>query len=216
MFGEDFVEGFFGGDARVAEIFQGGEDVFSDRTGGSGNRGDGSAGGQRFELVFQLEGDTLGSFFADAGDAGEGGVVGGADGGDEAFGLESAEDGEGEAGADAADGEQFFEEAFFVERGESVEGKLVFADVGVDVEGGFVAEVGEGGEGGDGDGGFVTDSGAVEDDAAGGFFEDGAAEAGDHGAIVDGRGKGVMGRVMRGRWRGAATPRAAAAAYENR
>ncbi len=143
VFGDGGFDGLLRDGAGVAEVDQGGEGVVA---GGavvwaSGGGGDGY--GEVVEFVFELEDDALGGLFADAGDAGEGGVVAGADGGDEAVGVDAAEDRDGELGADAGDGEELFEEAFFLGLGEAEEGDLVFADVGVDVEGGFGAFVRE-------------------------------------------------------------------------
>ena len=90
----------------------------------SGGGGDGY--GEVVELVLQFEYDALGRFLADAGDAGEGGVVAGTNGGDEAIGADAAQDGDGELGADAADGEELLEEAFFLGLREAEEGDLVF------------------------------------------------------------------------------------------
>ena len=107
-------------------------------------------------------------------------MIAGADGGDEAGGVDAAEDRDGEFGADAGDGEELFEEALFGELGEAEEGELVFADVGVDVEAGLGALAGQGGVGGDGDGDVVADAGALDGDLVGGLCEEGAAEVGDH------------------------------------
>jgi len=150
------------------------------RAGGGGGEG----GGEVVELVFEFEDDALGGFFSDAGDAGEGGVVAGTDGGDEAVGADAAEDGDGELGADAGDGEEFFEEAFLPGLGETEEGELVFADVGVDVEGGFGTFGGEGGEGGDADGYVVANAGALEDGLVRGFREEASAEVGNHALVI--------------------------------
>ena len=136
--GEGGVEGFLGGGAVVAEVDEGGEDVVV-RGGGAAGRGSGRGGGEVVQFFFELDGEALGETLADAGDAGEGGVVLGADGGDGLGGGEAAEDGEGEARADAGDGDEALKEAFFAEVEEAVEGEGVFADLGVDVEAGYSA-----------------------------------------------------------------------------
>ena len=92
------------------------------------------ADGEVVELVLEFEDDALGGLLADAGDAGEGGVVAGTNGSDETVGTDAAQDCDGELGADAADGEEFFEEAFLLSLGEAEERDLVFADVGVNVQ----------------------------------------------------------------------------------
>jgi hypothetical protein len=180
--GEGGFEGALGDGAGVAEVDEGGEGVFADgaEARGVGRGGRGGGGGEVVELVLEFEDDALGGFFADAGDAGESGVVAGADGGDEAGGVDAGEDGDGELGADAGDGEELFEEAFFGELDEAEEGDLVFADVGVDVEAGFGAHGREGGVGGDGDDDVIADAGALDRDLVGGFGEDRSAEVGDH------------------------------------
>ena len=104
----------------------------------------------------------------------------GADGGDEAVGVDAGKDGDGEPGADAGDGEETLEEALFVEVVETVEGELIFGDLGEDVEFGFGALARESGKGGDGDGDVVAYAGALEQGLRGGFGEEGAAEVGDH------------------------------------
>jgi hypothetical protein len=180
VFGDGGFYSLLGYGAGVAEVDEGGESVVAGGTvvGASGGGGDGD--GQIVEFVFEFEDYALGGFFADAGDAGKGGVVTGADGGDEAVGGDAAEDRDGELGADAADGEKLFEEAFFLGFGEAEEGDLVFADVGVDVQDGFGAFGGECGEGGDADGDVVADTGTFEDGLIGGLREEASAEVGDH------------------------------------
>ena len=99
-------------------------------------------------------------------------------------GVDAAEDGDGELGADAADGEELFEEAFLLGFGEAEEGDLVFADVGVDVQGGFGAFVGKRGEGGDADGDVVAHASAFYDGLVRGFGEEASAEVGDHALVI--------------------------------
>ena len=69
-------------------------------------------------------------------------MISGADGSDEASSVHATEDGDGELGADAGDGEEFFKEALLGDLEEAEEGELVFADVGVDVEAGLGALAG--------------------------------------------------------------------------
>src|SRR5271154_1691939 len=97
---------------------------------------------------------------------GEGGVVLRADGGDGALGVESAEDGHGQFGADSGDGDQALEEALLVAIEEAVEGEDVFADLGVNVEGDFGAFGGERGEGRDADDDVVADTSGFDDGLA--------------------------------------------------
>ncbi len=132
VFGYGGFEGFLGGGAVVAEVHQGGEDVVGS---GAGLLRSGGGVGEGVEFVFEFDDEALGEAFADAGDAGEGGVVLGANGADGALGGEAAEDGEGEFGADAGDGDEAFEELLLGALGESVEGEGVFANLGVDMEG---------------------------------------------------------------------------------
>jgi len=107
-------------------------------------------------------------------------VVAGADGGDETVRVDAAEDRDGELGADAADGKELFEEAFFLCLGEAEEGDLVFADVGMDVQRDFCTLVGKCGEGGDADSDVVAHASALDDGLVGGFREEASAEVGDH------------------------------------
>jgi hypothetical protein len=173
-------DGFLRHGTRVAEVDQGGEGVVAGGTVVEASGGGGDGYGEVVELVFEFEDDALGGFFADSGDASEGGMVAGADGGDESVARDAAEDRDGELGADAADGEELFEEALFLGLGEAEESDLVFANVGVDVQDGFGAFGGEGGEGGDADGDVVADAGAFEDGLIGGLREEASAEVGDH------------------------------------
>ena len=57
--------------------------------------GGGDGGGEVVEFVLELEDYSLGGLFADAGDSGEGGVVAGADGCNEAVGGDAAQDCDG-------------------------------------------------------------------------------------------------------------------------
>ena len=84
VFFDGGFDGLLGDGAGVAEVDQGGEGVVAGGAvvGATGGGGDGY--GEVVEFVFEFEDYALGGFFADAGDAGEGGVVAGADGGDEA------------------------------------------------------------------------------------------------------------------------------------
>jgi hypothetical protein len=111
-------------------------------------------------------------------------VVAAADGADEAVGGDAAEDGDGELGADAGDGEELFEEALLGGLGEPEEEEGVFANVGVDVEAGFGAEVAELGIGGDGDGELVANAVAVEDNGVGCLAQDLSTKIRDHRSIV--------------------------------
>jgi hypothetical protein len=111
-------------------------------------------------------------------------VVARADSGDEAAGVDAAEDRDGELRADAGDGEELFEEAFFLRLGEAEEGDLVFADVGVNVEGGFGVFSGECGEGGDADGDVVAHAGTLDDGLVRGFGEETSAEVSDHASVI--------------------------------
>jgi hypothetical protein len=135
--GDGGFDGFLGGGAVVAEVEEGGEDVVGGGGGGMGG-GEGSGGGEVVEFFFELDGEALGEAFADAGDAGESGVVLRADGGDGLVAREAAEDGEGEARADAGDSDELLEEAFFRQIKEAIEEQGVFADLGIDVQASFL------------------------------------------------------------------------------
>ena len=168
VFGYGLLDGFFCGGALVAEVGESGEDVvYCCALNGGLDRGYGEV----VELVFEFDDEALGELFAYAGDADELGVILAANGLDGALGGEAAEDFDGQLGAYAADGDEALEEAFFLAVEKSEEGDLVFADLGVDVEGGFCADAGEGGEGGDGDDDVVADAGGFDNGLAG-FFED--------------------------------------------
>ena len=187
FFGDGGLDRFLRGGAGVAEVDQGGEGVVAGLSSSTVVRASGSGGdgcGEIVELVFEFEDDALGRFLADAGDAGEGGVVAGTNGGDEAIGADAAQDGDGELGADAADGEKLLEEAFFLRFREAEEGDLVFADVSVDVQVGFDALAGEGGEGGDANGDIVAHAGALDDGLVRGFGEETSAEVSNHAWLI--------------------------------
>ena len=96
-------------------------------------------------------------------------MVAGTDGGDEAVGADAAQDCDSELGADAADGQEFFEETFFLRFGEAEEGDLVFADVSMDVQIDFASFAGKRGEGSYADGDVVSHAGALDDGLVRGF-----------------------------------------------
>ena len=137
------LDGLLGYGTGIAEIDESGESVVACWAVVWPTRVCGDGYGEVVEFVFEFEDDALGGLFADAWDAGEGGVVAGADRGDEAAGVDAAENCDGELGADTADGEEFFEEAFLLRFGEAEEGYLVFADVSVNMERGFGAFAGQ-------------------------------------------------------------------------
>ncbi|MCU1248659.1 MAG: hypothetical protein JWQ49_1688 [Edaphobacter sp.] len=176
--------GFLRDRPRVAEVDQGGQGVVARGAVMHSAGCDGDGCGEVVELVLQLKNDALRGFLADAGDAGEGGVVAGTDGGDEAIRADAAQDGDGELGADAADGEELLEEAFFLGLGEAEESDLVFADVGVDVQVGFGALAGECGESGDTDGDVVANAGALDDSLVRSFGEETSAEVSNHAWLI--------------------------------
>lgn len=175
VFRDGSFDGFLRDGTGVAEVDEGRESVVAGGAVVRASCGGGDGYGQVVELVFEFEDDTLGGLLADAWDAGEGGVIARANGGNEAVGADAAEDCDCQLGSDAADGEEFFEEAFLLRLGEAKEGKLIFTYVGVDVERGFGAFTGEGGEGGDADGDVVTYAGALDDGLVGGFGEEASA-----------------------------------------
>jgi hypothetical protein len=111
-------------------------------------------------------------------------VVAAADGSDEALGGDAAEDRDGELGADAGDGEEFFEEAFFLSFGEAEESELIFTDMGVDVKGDFSAFDRESREGGNADGDVVANAGAFDDGLVRGFGKKASAEMSDHAFVI--------------------------------
>ena len=178
------LDGFLRDGPWVAKIHEGGEGVIA---GGAmmwaaGCGGDGY--GEVVEFVLQFEDDPFGGFLADAGDAGEGGVVAGTNSGDEAIGADAAQDGDGELGADAADGEELLKEALFLSLGEAEEGDLVFANVGVDVQRGFGALAGKRREGGDADRNVVTHASALDDGLVRGLSEETSAEVSNHAWLI--------------------------------
>ena len=181
VFGYGLLDGFFCGGALVAEVGESGEDVvYCCALNGGLDRGYGEV----VELVFEFDDEALGELFANAGDADELGVVLAANGLDGALGGEAAEYLDGQFGADAADGDEALEEALFLAIEEAEEGDLVFADLGMDVEGGFCADAGEGGEGGDGDDDVVAYAGGFDDGLAGFFEDELAAEVSDHSCLL--------------------------------
>ncbi len=178
-----FADGGFSGGAGGAEVDEGADEVEIEvRELGAGIEGDGGGGGADGDVEFVAEFDdhAFGGFLADAGDAGELGEVAGADGLDEVDGGDAGKGGEGDFGADAGDGDEFFEEEFFFRGEEAVEEHGVFADMHMDAEFGFDAGVGEAGEGGDGDVDFIAHAGAFDDHEVRVFFEHAAAQMGNH------------------------------------
>lgn len=180
IFGDGGFDGFLGDGAGVAEVDKGGEGIVAGGAVMRASRGGGDGDGEVVELVFELEDNSLGGLFADAWDAGEGGVVAGADGGDQAAAVDAAEDGDGQLWADAGDGEELFEETLLLSFGEAEERDLVFTDVGVDVQSRFCAFVGKSGEGSDADGDVVAHTSTLEDGLIGSFCEEASAEVSDH------------------------------------
>ena len=167
VLGDGGFDCFLSDGAGVAEVDQGGESVVACGAVVWASGGGGDRGGKVVEFVFQFEDYALGGFFADAGDAGKGGVISGTDGSDEAAGVDAAEDGDGQLGANAGDGEELFEESLLLSFGESEERDLVLADVGVDVKRGLSALVGQRGEGGYADSDVVAYASALEDGLVG-------------------------------------------------
>src|SRR5260370_21328028 len=178
------LDGFLRDGAGITEVDQGGEGIVASGTVVWPPGCDGDGYGEVVELVFEFKHDALGGFLADAGDAGEGGVVAGTNGGDEAIGVDAAQDRDGELGADAADGEELLEEPFLLSFGEAEEGNLVFADVSMDVQGGFCAFAGERGEGGDADGDVVAHAGALDDGLVRSFGEETSAKVSNHAWLI--------------------------------
>src|SRR5216683_3153710 len=184
VLGDGGFDGLLGYGAGVAEVDEGGEGVVSGGAAMGTSSGGGDGYGEVVELVLEFEDYALGGLLAYARDSGEGGVVAGADGGDEAVGGDAAEDGDGQLGAYAGDGQELLEEALLLGFGEAEEGYLVFADVGVDVEGRFGAVGRKSGEGGDADGDVVAYAGGLDDGLVGGFREEAAAEVGKHAWVI--------------------------------
>ncbi len=184
VFGDGGLDCFLRDGAGVAEIDEGRECVVTGwammRASGRSRNGDGEV----VELVLEFENDTFGCLFADAGDAGERGVVTRADSGDESTGVDAAENRDGQLGPDAGDGKEFFEETLLLSFGEAEEGDLVFADVGVDVKRSFSAFAGKSGEGGDADGDVVAYASTLDDGLVRGFGEKTSAEMSNHAWLI--------------------------------
>lgn len=91
IFCDGGFDGFLSDGARVAEVDQGGEGVVAGWAvvwAAAGAGGNGYS--QVVQFVFEFEDYPFGGLFAYARDSGEGGVVPGADGGDEAVGGDAA------------------------------------------------------------------------------------------------------------------------------
>ena len=82
--------------------------------------------------------------------------------------------------ADAADRDELFEQRLFVLREEAVERQRVFANMGVDAQPDFGADVGQLREGGDRDGDVVSDAARLDDGLVGMLFEKNAAQMSEH------------------------------------
>jgi len=131
------LEGLFGGGAQIAEIDERRKHVFFYGIARDGAYCGGWAGRRKF--VAEFEHHALGGFLSDPGDAREASDISSTDSCDHFVGGHSAQNGYGELGADAADGEQLFEKAFFFEAEKSEEAERIFADVRVDVKRDFAA-----------------------------------------------------------------------------
>ena len=83
-------------------------------------------------------------------------------------------------GTDAGRTEEKLEEMLFALGEKTVEGKSIFADVGVDQQRDFGVEFAESGEGGERNGDEIADTANIEDNLIGTFFEEAAAEESDH------------------------------------
>ena len=187
VFGNRSLDGFLGDGTGIAEVDEGGEGVVASLTGCSvlrASRGRGNGYGEIVEFVFQLEDNAFCGLLADAGDAGEGGMVAGADGGDKTAGIDTAENRDGKFWADAGDGEEFFEEAFFLSLREAEESELIFTDMSVDVKGDFSAFDRKSREGGNADGDVVANAGAFDDGLVRGFGKKASAEMSDHAFVI--------------------------------
>ena len=136
--------------------------------------------GHVVELVLKFKDHTLGRLLADAGDAGKGGVVRGADSRDQTGGVDTAEHGDRQLGADSGDGQQLLEHPLLLRLREAEEGDLVFAHMGVDVQARLGALGRERGERGDADGGLVADAGALDDGLVGRLREQTATQKSNH------------------------------------
>jgi len=180
VFGDGGGDGLFRSGALIAEIHESGHDIVGSRAGGGDRRG----GGHIVELVFELDDQALGELLADAGNAGESGVVLSADGLNGTFGIEAAENSDSELGADSADGDEAFEETLFAELEKAEESEDVFANLGVDEERNLGVFCGQSGEGRNADGHVVADAAGFDDGLARLFREEASAEMRNHGAIV--------------------------------
>src|SRR5216683_1839850 len=174
VLGDGGFDGLLGYGPGVAEVDEGGEGVVSGGAAVGASSGCGDGYGEVVQLVLEFEDYALGGLLAYAGDPGEGGVVGG----------DATQDGDGQLGAYAGDGQELLEEALLLGLVEAEEGYLVFADVGVDVEGRFGAVGRKSGEGGDADGDVVAYAGALDDGLVGGFREEASAEVGNHAWVI--------------------------------
>lgn len=181
LFGDSLLDGFFSGRSLVAEIDECGKHVID---GCALHDGWCGGDGEVFQFVFQFHNKALGELFAYAGNAGELGVILGADGLHGSFRRKAAKHLDGELGADAADGDQPLEEALLFAVEEAEEGDLVVADLGVDVQRGLRADRGQRGEGGHGDDDVVAHARSLDDGLTGLFVDELAAQVSDHWVLL--------------------------------
>ena len=97
-----------------------------------------------------------------------------------AFGVESAQNFDGQLGAYAVDGDQALEKTFLFALEKAEEGDLIFADLGVDVERSLRPHARQRRKRRHGDGDVVSDAGGFDDGLAGFFVDELAAEVSDH------------------------------------
>src|SRR5579859_8063141 len=97
-----------------------------------------------------------------------------------ALGREARQDLDGQLGAYAADGDESFKETLLIAIEKAEEGNLIFADLRVDVEGGFRTDARERGEGRHGDDDVVPHACGFDDGLARLFMNQFAAKMRDH------------------------------------
>jgi hypothetical protein len=143
--------------------------------------GGGGAEGQSPHLVLELVDDALGELGADSGGAGDHGVVAARHGAVEIVAGKGRQDGEGDPGPDALDGDQQPEPVALVARGEADQADVVLADLHDGVEDDLAAGRAERGERPRRGEDEIAHAVDVDDRMVGGEAVEEASKLGDHG-----------------------------------
>ncbi len=139
---------------------------------------------EAFQLIAQFDTHAFSGLLAHAGNLGEPRVIVGANRSHHVGCGNTAKDGDGQLGPNAADGDEFFEELLLFGAQKSVESQRIFADVGMDMQRDFAAHRGQFRKSRNRDGDVVPHACGFDDGLAGMLRDEAAAEMSNHGAVV--------------------------------